>query len=84
MSVEEARENLDRLRIAREMVSEVMAEVSANAIAAVDAEPEAVGPDETKESSAYAGAERQKVGVLAVAPLATRDGPDQRGFIPTA
>ena len=64
--LEEARENLDRLRIARETVSEVMAEMSANASTVADAEPEAVGPDETEESSAYAGAERQMVGVLAV------------------
>ncbi|MCX4403761.1 hypothetical protein OG840_18740 [Streptomyces sp. NBC_01764] len=64
--LEEARENLDRLRIARETVSEVMAEISADASAAVDVEPEAVGADETEESSAYAGAERQMVGVLAV------------------
>lgn len=65
--LDEARENLDRLRIARETVSEVMAEMSAGASAAVDAEPpEAVGADETEESSAYAGAERQMVGVLAV------------------
>lgn len=54
--LEEARENLARLRIARETVSEVMAEMSANASAPVDVVPEAVGPDETEESSAYAGA----------------------------
>lgn len=64
--LEEARENLDRLRIARETVSEVMAEMSAGASATVDAEPEPVGADEAEESSAYAGAERQMVGVLAV------------------
>ncbi|MHC5260833.1 hypothetical protein ACYSUO_23370 [Streptomyces sp. UC4497] len=64
--LEEARENLARLRIARETVSEVMAEMSADTSAAVDAEPEAVGADETEETSAYAGAERQMVGVLAV------------------
>lgn len=55
--LEEAREYLGRLRIARETVSEVMAEMSAGTSAAVE---------ETEESSAYAGAERQMVGVLAV------------------
>ncbi|GAA1932832.1 hypothetical protein GCM10009837_68310 [Streptomyces durmitorensis] len=64
--LEEARENLDRLRIARETVSEVMAEMSADAPAPVDAEPEVVGPDETEGASAYAGTERQMVRVLAV------------------
>lgn len=55
--LEEARENLGRLRIARETVSEVMAELSEDASAAAD---------EDQESSAYAGAERQVVGVLTV------------------
>jgi hypothetical protein len=64
--LDEARENLGRLRIARETVSEVMAEMSAGVSAAMDTEPEAAGADETQKSSAYAGAERQMVGVLAV------------------
>ncbi|WP_209446283.1 hypothetical protein [Streptomyces sp. MZ04] len=64
--LEEARENLGRLQIARETVFEVMAEMSADTSGAVDVEPAAVEADETEESSAYAGAERQMVGVLAV------------------
>lgn len=64
--LEEAREDLDRLRIARETVSDVMPRCQRDASAVVDAEPEAVGTGETEESSAYAGAERQVAGVLAV------------------
>lgn len=60
--LEAARENLERLRIARETVSEVMAEMSAGASASMDTEPEAAAADETQQPSAYAGAERQVVG----------------------
>ncbi|MFI0242780.1 hypothetical protein [Streptomyces sp. NPDC016845] len=41
--LEEAREDLHRLRIARETVFEVMAEMPAGAPATVDAEPEVAG-----------------------------------------
>ncbi|MGW7079806.1 hypothetical protein [Streptomyces sp. NPDC054866] len=62
----EAREIQDRSRIARETVSDVMAEMSTDASVAMDAEPEAIGPDETEELPAYAGTERHMVGVVAI------------------
>ena len=64
--LEEARD-LERLRIARETVSEVMAEMWASSTAGSDmetAEPVVTGDDQ--ESSAFAGAERRVVGVLFV------------------
>jgi uncharacterized coiled-coil protein SlyX len=57
----EARGRLERLRIARETVAEVLAEMTPDALASeVDQ-----GPDDVR-SSAYAGAERRVIGVLAV------------------
>ncbi|MFG2656935.1 hypothetical protein [Streptomyces sp. NPDC048425] len=65
--LEEAREHLERLRIARETVSEVMAEMSAGASATSDSAPvEPVVTGDDHEPSAFAGAERRVVGVLSV------------------
>ncbi|GAA2350482.1 hypothetical protein GCM10010431_87670 [Streptomyces kunmingensis] len=65
--LEEARENLQRLRIARETVSEVMAEMSASTPAGSDTETaEPVVTRDDQEPSAFAGAERRVVGVLSV------------------
>ncbi|MGB8944050.1 MAG: hypothetical protein WCD21_28040 [Streptomyces sp.] len=65
--LEETQGNLERLRIAREMVSEVMTEMSAGASPVPDASPEgSAGADDDRESSAFAGAERRVVGVLTV------------------
>jgi hypothetical protein len=62
--LELAREGLERLRIARETVAEVLAEMSPKVpVAAVDAGKAPVGE---RVVSAYAGAERQVVGVLTV------------------
>ncbi|MFI0242823.1 hypothetical protein [Streptomyces sp. NPDC016845] len=58
----QAREGLERLRVTRETVAEVMAEMAVGA----DAEPEAETPEGGQVSSPYAGAERRVVGVLAV------------------
>lgn len=64
--LEVAREGLERLRIARETVAEVMAEMSADAPAVQAEGPETEAVDEVREPSPYAGAERRVVGVLAV------------------
>lgn len=66
--VEEARGYLERLRIARETVAEVMAEMSADVSAVPDAESDGpvAGDDRTPSPSPYAGAERRVVGVLTV------------------
>ncbi|MFF4121180.1 hypothetical protein [Streptomyces sp. NPDC001714] len=59
-----ARESLERLRIARETVAEVLAEMTPEKSAVgVDAGRLAVGEP---VASAYAGAERQVIGVLSV------------------
>ncbi|WP_189971193.1 hypothetical protein [Streptomyces violascens] len=64
--LEVAREGLERLRIARETVAVVMAEMSADAAAAPEEEPEAEPGGGEEVSSPYARAERQVVGVLSV------------------
>lgn len=65
--LEAARGILERLRVARETVAEVMAEMSADDTPVVaDVEPEDVVAGQDQASSPYAGAERQVVGVLAV------------------
>ncbi|MFJ3310821.1 hypothetical protein ACIPSA_49400 [Streptomyces sp. NPDC086549] len=62
--LELARESLERLRIARETVAEVLAEMTPeNSAVGVDAEWPAGGE---LAASAYAGAERRVIGVLAV------------------
>ncbi|MFF7601279.1 hypothetical protein [Streptomyces mirabilis] len=62
--LELARESLERLRIARETVAEVLAEMTPEkSAAAVDAGQPAAGE---RLASAYAGAERQVIGVLTV------------------
>ncbi|MFJ2774401.1 hypothetical protein [Streptomyces sp. NPDC087300] len=58
----QAREGLERLRVTRETVAKVMAEISV----ASDAEPEVERLDGGQVPSPYAGAERRVVGVLAV------------------
>ncbi|MFD9824578.1 hypothetical protein [Streptomyces violascens] len=63
--LERAREGLERLRVARETVAEVMAEMSADASVAAEEEPEAETAD-GEASSPYAGAERRVMGVLTV------------------
>ncbi|MFF1715126.1 hypothetical protein [Streptomyces sp. NPDC058268] len=65
--LEEDQGNLERLRIARETVSEVMTEMSAGASPVPNASLEgSAGADDDRESSAFAGAERRVVGVLTV------------------
>ncbi|MFJ5220800.1 hypothetical protein ACIP98_39815 [Streptomyces sp. NPDC088354] len=62
--LEMAREGLERLRIARETVAEVLAEMGPErSVAAVDA---GQAPVDVPMTSAYAGAERQVIGVLTV------------------
>ncbi|MFF3878835.1 hypothetical protein [Streptomyces sp. NPDC001978] len=62
--LELARESLERLRIARETVAEVLAEMTPEkSAAAVDAGQPAAGE---RLASAYAGTERQVIGVLTV------------------
>ncbi|MGW2254762.1 sensor histidine kinase [Kitasatospora sp. NPDC001660] len=62
---EEAAETLlERLRIARETVAEVLAEMTPEAITVMVVPAEAVGDE--RAASAYAGAERRVIGVLAV------------------
>ncbi|RPE27071.1 hypothetical protein EDD90_10745 [Streptomyces sp. Ag109_O5-1] len=62
--LELARESLERLRIARETVAEVLGEMTPEkSAAAVDAGRPAAGE---RLASAYAGAERQVIGVLTV------------------
>ncbi|MCX4615699.1 hypothetical protein OHB25_56590 [Streptomyces mirabilis] len=62
--LELARESLERLRIARETVADVLAEMTPEkSAAAVDAGQPAAGE---RLASAYAGAERQVIGVLTV------------------
>ncbi|MER5915295.1 hypothetical protein ABT124_33845 [Streptomyces sp. NPDC001982] len=58
--LEQSRKGLDRLRIARETVAEVMAEMS------VGAGPVAEVADDDRTPSPYAGAERRVVGALSV------------------
>lgn len=59
-----AREGLERLRIARETVAEVLAEMTPDQ-PGVAADPDrSTGGEQT--ASAYAGAERQVIGVLTV------------------
>lgn len=61
--LEEAQEILERLRIARETVFEVMAEMSAGTSTVPDTEAaEPVVTGDAQEPSAYAGAERRVVG----------------------
>lgn len=72
--LEMAREGLERLRIARETVAEVLAEMSPEtSVAAVDAGQASV--DEVM-ASAYAGAERRVVGVLTVPNWRPGMGPE--------
>ncbi|MCX5315863.1 hypothetical protein [Streptomyces sp. NBC_00154] len=62
--LELAREGLERLRIARETVAEVLAEMNPEVpVVAVDAGQSPAGEP---VASAYAGAERQVIGVLTV------------------
>lgn len=61
--LDEARGILGRLRIARETVAEVLAEMTPEDVSAAGAAVDTAGGD---QSSAYAGAERRVVGVLAV------------------
>ncbi|MFG2258401.1 hypothetical protein [Streptomyces mirabilis] len=62
--LELARESLERLRIARETVADVLAEITPEkSAAAVDAGQPAAGE---RLASAYAGAERRVIGVLTV------------------
>lgn len=69
-----AREGLERLRIARETVAEVLAEMSPEkSVVAVDA-GQALG-DELM-TSAYAGVERQVIGVLTVPNWQPGMGPE--------
>ncbi|MGW1506595.1 hypothetical protein ACWCQW_50700 [Streptomyces mirabilis] len=58
--LEQSREGLDRLRIARETVAEVMAKMS------VGSGPVAEVADDDRAPSLYAGGERQVVGALSV------------------
>jgi hypothetical protein len=58
-----AREGLERLRITRETVAGVLAEITPGAATAVAA---GTSPEGGSVASAYAGAERQVVGVLTV------------------
>ncbi|MFD9565813.1 hypothetical protein [Streptomyces sp. NPDC059994] len=62
MQLGQAREGLERLRVTRETVAEVLAEMTV----ASEAETEVETPDGGQVSSPYAGAERRVVGVLAV------------------
>ncbi|WP_234346001.1 hypothetical protein [Streptomyces sp. NRRL F-5755] len=62
----EAREGLERLRIARETVAEVMAEMSADITVAPEEELQTDGAEGEEASSPYAGAERRVMGVLTV------------------
>ncbi|MEU2619685.1 hypothetical protein ABZ642_16385 [Streptomyces sp. NPDC007157] len=72
--LELAREGLERLRIARETVAEVLAEMSPEkSVAGVDAGLASV--DELM-TSAYAGAERQVIGVLTVPNWQPGIGPE--------
>lgn len=72
--LEMAREGLERLRIARETVAEVLAEMSPEqSAAAVDA---GQAPVNELMGSAYAGAERQVIGVLAVPNWQPGMGPE--------
>ncbi|WP_377267556.1 hypothetical protein [Peterkaempfera sp. SMS 1(5)a] len=59
-----ARDGLERLRITRETVAEVLAEITPEA--AAKAVAAGTSPDGGSVASAYAGAERQVVGVLTV------------------
>ncbi len=61
--LELAREGLERLRIARETVAEVLAEMTPERLAVAAAGPPIPGE---RVASAYAGAERQVIGVLTV------------------
>ncbi|MFJ3218965.1 hypothetical protein ACIPLC_23940, partial [Kitasatospora sp. NPDC086801] len=64
VKLELAREGLERLRIARETVAEVLAEMTPQMPAVtVDAAGSTAGE---RVASAYAGAERQVIGVLSV------------------
>ena len=69
-----ARESLERLRIARETVAEVLAEmIPEKSAVPVDArQPTALAP----VASAYAGAERQVIGVLTVPNWRSGMGPE--------
>ncbi|MFG2480726.1 hypothetical protein [Streptomyces fagopyri] len=58
-----ARDGLERLRVTRETVAEVLAEITPEAATAVVA---GTSPEGESVASAYAGAERQVVGVLTV------------------
>lgn len=72
--LELARESLERLRIARETVAEVLAEMIPHTSAVVvDAGHTPAGEPVT---SAYAGAERQVIGVLAVPNWQPGMGPE--------
>ena len=64
--MEKARETLERLRIARETVAEVMAEMSADALIVPDAEPDIAQARGDETALSYAGAQRRAVGVLTV------------------
>jgi len=64
--LEKARETLERLRIARETVAEVMAEMSADALIVPDAEPDIAQARGDETALSYAGAQRRAVGVLTV------------------
>ncbi|MDX3763151.1 hypothetical protein ACWDBO_48005 [Streptomyces mirabilis] len=61
--LERARESLKRLRITRETVTEVLAEMETEMPVGADAGPSRSGE---RMASAYAGAERQVIGVLTV------------------
>lgn len=72
--LELARESLERLRIARETVAEVLAEMTPeDSAAAVDARLPTAGE---RVASAYAGTERQVIGVLTVPNWQPGMGPE--------
>ena len=72
--LEMAREGLERLRIARETVAEVLAEMSPEtSVAVVDA---GQAPVDEVMTSAYAGAQRQVIGVLTVPNWQPGMGPE--------
>ncbi|MGA5699866.1 hypothetical protein [Peterkaempfera bronchialis] len=74
VKLEQAREGLERLRIARETVAEVLAEMTPQTPAVpVDTERLPAGE---RVASAYAGAERQVIGVLSVPYWQPGMGPD--------
>ncbi|KUF15190.1 hypothetical protein [Streptomyces silvensis] len=75
--LDQARELLERLRIARETVADVMAEMSADAADVPEAEPEtSAAGDGDEAASPYAGAQRRVVGVLTVPKWQPRMGVD--------